>query len=204
MKQKKLEMLLQTIPPPAEPKASLEQYQTPAAIAADMLFNAAGDIQGNNVVDLGCGTGIFAIGAAMLGASSVAAIDIDPSVVAVAREQSERFDVDITCKVGDVAELDMRCNTVIMNPPFGAQYGNRRADRLFLQKALETAPVVHSLHLTKTTRFIRQLVTALEGTITHTTAYQFSITPRFVFHTKRRVDVHVTAFRITKQRTQTR
>ncbi len=204
MKKKELEMLLQDIPPPAEPKASLEQYQTPAAIAADMLFNAAGDIQGNHIADLGCGTGIFAIGAAIIGASHATAIDIDPSIVAVARMQAKRFGVNITFKVGDVAELDMRCDTAIMNPPFGAQHGNRRADRLFLKKALENASVVHSLHLTKTTRFIRQLVTALEGTITHTTAYQFSITPRFVFHTKRCVNVDVTAFRITKQRTQTR
>lgn len=204
MKKKELELLLQDIPPPAQPVPSLEQYQTPAHIAADMLFRAAGDIQGHQVVDLGCGTGIFAIGAALLGASPVIGIDIDAGVVATAREQARGFGVDVRFAVADVATIEMRSDAVIMNPPFGAQQGNRRADRLFLQKAVEMAPVVHALHLTKTTRFIRRLVTGLGGIITGATSYRFSIQPQFSFHTQRRADFEVTAIRITRRRTQTR
>lgn len=204
MKKKELELLLQKIPEPAQPVASLEQYQTPAGIAADMLFHAAGNIQGHDVVDLGCGTGIFSIGAALLGASRVVGIDIDPSVVATARTQAERFGVDVRFAVADVASLELHADTVIMNPPFGAQRGNRRADRLFLQQALEMAPVVHSLHLAKTAGFIRRLVTSLGGVVTAATSYRFSIKPQFSFHTRRRVDFDVTAFRITRRRTRTR
>ena len=204
MKKKELELRLQDIPPPAQPVASLEQYQTPAGITADMLYHAAGDIQGYDVVDLGCGTGIFAIGAALLGASRVVGIDIDASLVAIAREQAERFSVDVRFAVADVAAVSMQSDTVIMNPPFGAQHGNRRADRMFLQKALAIAPVVHSLHLTRTAGFIRRLVTSLGGTVTAATSYRFSIKPQFSFHKKRRADFDVTAIRITRQRTQTR
>lgn len=204
MKKKELEMLLQRIPAPVEPKASLEQYQTPAGIAADMLYHAAGDIQGYEVVDLGCGTGIFAVGAALLGASRVMGIDIDASVVATARKQAHEFGVDVRFAVADVASLELQVDTVIMNPPFGAQRGNRRADRLFLQKALEMAPVVHSLHLTKTAGFIRRLVTSLGGVVTATTSYRFSIKPQFSFHTKRRAEFDVTSFRIARRRTRTR
>ncbi|MGC9307727.1 MAG: METTL5 family protein [Thermoplasmatota archaeon] len=204
MKKKELELRLQDIPPPAQPVASLEQYQTPAGIAADMLYHAAGDIQGYDIVDLGCGTGIFAIGAALLGASRVVGIDIDASLVAIAREQAERFSVDVRFAVADVAAVSMQSDTVIMNPPFGAQHGNRRADRMFLQKALEIAPVVHSLHLTRTAGFIRRLVTSLGGAVTTATSYRFSIKPQFSFHTKRRADFDVTAIRITRQRTRTR
>ncbi len=204
MKKKELELLLQDIPAPAQPVASLEQYQTPADIAADMLYHAAGDIQGHHVADLGCGTGIFAVGAALLGAARVTAIDIDPSVVATAHSQAERYGVDVRFAVADVASLEMQADTVIMNPPFGAQHGNRRADRLFLQQALGMAPVVHSLHLTKTAGFIRRLVTSLGGVVTAATSYRFSIKPQFAFHTRRRADFDVTAIRIARRRTRTR
>ena len=71
MKQKELEMLLQKIPEFNSPKPNLEQYLTPAPIAADLLFTAAqyGDIENKIVVDLGCGTGIFSFGAYLCGHS---------------------------------------------------------------------------------------------------------------------------------------
>ena len=52
-----------------QPKPELEQYSTPVDIVAEMikLANAQGDLSGS-VVDLGCGTGRLAIGAAILGA----------------------------------------------------------------------------------------------------------------------------------------
>ena len=204
MKKKDLELLLQDIPPPMQPKAALEQYQTPADIAADMLFHAAGDIQDCHVVDLGCGTGIFAVGAALLGAARVTGVDVDAAVVAVAREQAGRYGVDIDFMVADVAALDMQADTVIMNPPFGAQHANRRADRLFLRKALDIAPVVISLHLSRTLAFIERLVSSLGGTVTHTRRYRFSIRPQFSFHTRRQANVDVTMVRTTGRRTQRR
>ena len=42
-----------------------------------------------SVLDLGCGSGILAIGAALLGATEVLALDIDPDVIAVSVENSE-------------------------------------------------------------------------------------------------------------------
>ena len=60
-----------------QPKPELEQYSTPVDIVAEMikLANAQGDLSGN-VVDLGCGTGRLAIGAALLGAE-VTGYEID-------------------------------------------------------------------------------------------------------------------------------
>ena len=43
----------------------------------------------NTVIDVGTGSGILAIGAAMLGAKDVLAIDIDPTAVKVAKENVE-------------------------------------------------------------------------------------------------------------------
>ena len=72
-KKRQLEMVLQDIPYHESPKINLEQYSTPSVIAADVLWNAnsIGDIKGMKVVDLGCGTGIFAIGSALLGAERI-------------------------------------------------------------------------------------------------------------------------------------
>ena len=57
MKKKELEMLLEKVRPFAEPDPRLEQYPTPAVIAADITYSAyaAGDIEGMKVLDLGCG-----------------------------------------------------------------------------------------------------------------------------------------------------
>ena len=44
---------------------------------------------GDRVIDVGTGSGILAIGAAMLGAGDVLAVDIDPDAVRVARENAE-------------------------------------------------------------------------------------------------------------------
>ena len=70
-KKKQLEMAIQSIPPHPNPKVELEQYSTPAIIAADLLWNAysLGDIENSEIIDLGCGTGILSIGSLLLGAS---------------------------------------------------------------------------------------------------------------------------------------
>ncbi len=45
-------------------------------------------IAGDKVLDLGCGSGILAIGAVKLGASHVVAVDIDPIAAAITRENA--------------------------------------------------------------------------------------------------------------------
>ncbi len=45
---------------------------------------------GDEVIDLGCGSGILSIAAARLGARRVRALDIDPLAVRIARENAER------------------------------------------------------------------------------------------------------------------
>ncbi len=45
------------------------------------IANNAAAVAGNTVLDYGCGSGILAIGAALFGAQSVDAVDIDPSAI---------------------------------------------------------------------------------------------------------------------------
>lgn len=58
---------------------------------------------GDRVLDVGCGSGILSICAAKLGAATVAAYDIDPMAVRVARENVEESgERNITCAVSDL------------------------------------------------------------------------------------------------------
>ena len=68
MKRKQLEMMLERLEGFSRPSFQREQYATPASVAAEMLFLAGMRGELGTVCDLGCGTGVLAIGAALLGA----------------------------------------------------------------------------------------------------------------------------------------
>lgn len=196
MKKKTLEIRLQQVPPHPAPRPELEQYPTPANIAADVLYraHANGDITGRKVIDLGCGTGIFAIGAALLGAGEVTAVDIDEKAVDVARKAAMDMKVEIKFIVSDVEEVNGSWDTILMNPPFGAQ--KKHADRPFLMKALSLSNVVYSLHLAKTRDFIEKETSKFGGIITDRKTYEFEIRYTFKFHEKEKAHFNVTLFRI--------
>jgi len=200
MKKKQLERLLQTITSPVISRPRFEQYLTPAAIAADLLYTVYGDIYLQRILDLGCGTGMLAIGASLLGAQSVEGIDIDKAAVHQARLNAEDMDVAVTFHVSNVEQVTASVDTVIMNPPFGAQRGNRHADRLFLEKAVECAPIVYSLHLHKTIPFLERLVTALGRSLVQCKTYKFPLPHQFSFHTRRVTHQNVTLVRIQAPR----
>lgn len=74
MKLKALESLMGEVEGFSEPKLELEQYETPAHIAAHMVFAAEtnyGDLCGKTVGDLGCGCGMLSVGASAVGADTV-------------------------------------------------------------------------------------------------------------------------------------
>jgi len=198
MKQKELEMLLQKVPKFNSPKPELEQYLTPAPIAADILYTAVkfGDIQGKIVADLGCGTGIFSYGAYLCGASQVVGFDVDCECIDQARDFACKNNYNINYVINEIRRVNIVCDTVIMNPPFGAQKSNIKADREFILKGFEIAGVIYSIHLTKTIPFIEKLVSALESEIDFTKEYKFPIKHTFDFHEKKSVNYDVTLVRI--------
>ncbi|MDY7081143.1 MAG: METTL5 family protein, partial [Halobacteria archaeon] len=150
MDRKTLEIRLERVEGFKEPSPELEQYSTPSHLASRILHFASmnGDLDSDSpVVDLGCGTGIFAIGAGLLGASAVG-VDIDAYTLKTARENAHELGVadDTEWVRADVSSLclDLRDATVVMNPPFGAQ--SRGADRPFLETAERFGRVVYSIH----------------------------------------------------------
>lgn len=144
-----LEMALSKIQPYSEPAPDLEQYTISADVAATMLYIAAyshGNIVNKRVVDLGCGTGRLAIGAALLGAKEVVGVDIDRNAVEVASNCAEKFDLRKKTQwiITDIDSVNGHFDTALQNPPFGVQ--KRGADRKFVVKALELGSVIYSLH----------------------------------------------------------
>ena len=198
MKKKELEIQLQQVPSPQNPKPNLEQYTTPATIAADILFTAYqyGDIKDKVIIDLGCGTGIFSIGSALLGAKRITGIDIDKDIIVTAREHALKNNRPVEFQVKDVKNIKSKCDTVIMNPPFGAQKSNKNADRLFIEKACEIAVTVYSLHLRKTIPFLEKMISAIDGEITFQKNYMFPIRGIFQFHEKQVKTFEVNLLRI--------
>jgi len=219
-----LECLLQQIEPHPSPKPSLEQYMTPTDVAATMLYIAAyvnDDIVGKSVLDLGCGTGKLALGAAFLGAKRVVGVDVDKDAVEMAFKNSVKTGLKekIQWVAADVSVVHGKFDTVLQNPPFGVQ--KRGADRVFLEKALESGKVVYSLH--KSSRretasfiksrtgktvmmsvsppvFLKSFIEEHGGEIQTVYPMVMSIPRMFSFHTKRKHEFAVDLYVIKRKR----
>jgi putative methylase len=197
-RKQQLEIFLQKIPPYPHPKPFLEQYQTPPSIASDVLFIAygLGDIVNKKVLDLGCGTGIFAIGASLLGAEEVVGVDIDKECLEIAEQASKELKCEVKFVHSSISEFFQKVDTCLMNPPFGAQKANRNIDRAFIKKGIESSKVIYSLHFSKTVDFIKKFLQSFGASTTFTKNYSFSIPHQFSFHLKEKKEVSVTLFRI--------
>ncbi|HLB70641.1 MAG: METTL5 family protein [Candidatus Methanoperedens sp.] len=196
MRQKHLEMLLEQVRGFSSPHPSKEQYSTPAIVAAELLHFAfmRGDIT-DTVFDLGCGTGMLAIGAKLLGAEKVIGFDDDRDALEIARANADRLDVDVGFVCSRIDEVCGKAHTVVMNPPFGAQV--KGSDRPFLRKALELSRVVYSIHNAGSTDFIRKFISP--SVITEHRLIDFPIKRTFKFHTREMQVIKVEMYRIEKR-----
>ncbi len=196
MKKKDLEMGLQKVRNFEDPDPFLEQYMTPATIAADILFDAysKGDIENLKVVDLGCGTGMFSIGAWMLGATQVDGFDISESALRVAEQNKKDLGAEVSFHNKDIINVEEGADTIFMNPPFGCQ--NRNADRPFLDRAMELSECVYSIHMANTLDFITEYVEKRGRTVAFSKIYKYDIHNTFSFHTKTKKTVDVAVVNI--------
>ena len=196
-KKKHLEMAIQKVPKHPNPKVDLEQYSTPAIIAADLLWNAysLGDIADKKVMDLGCGTGIFAIASKLLGAASAIGVDIDKDSTDLA--SSYCGDVNFICS--DICDLenDFDVDTIFQNPPFGSQKNAKKgADLKFISKSIELSPkVLYSFHMASTEEFLISYFEKNDLEITHIFRYNFPIPKIYEFHTRESANVEVIVIR---------
>jgi len=180
------------------PVASTEQYLTPAGIAAEVgyLAYAKGDVEGRSAVDLGCGNGVLAIAAKLLGADRVVGVDSDSAALEVARRNAQRARVNVEWRLADVRSVGERFETIFMNPPFGSQ--RRHADRPFFDAALAWGRVVYAFLNARAEAYVRRLIESSSGKITDRLPYAFPISHTFDFHREevRRIDVVLYRFEV--------
>jgi putative methylase len=201
-RKKHLEMKLQSIPPHPNPNVNLEQYTTPSVIASDLIWNAYGfgDIECKNIVDLGCGTGIFAIASLLMGANSSVGVDIDRDSIEAAHDFCKKLKLDNASFIcSDVCdfECDDEIDTIFQNPPFGSQKRAKKGQDLkFVKKACELSPnTLYSFHMASTEEFLINYYNDNNLEITHLFKYKFPIPKIYDFHSKEKTDVDVIVIR---------
>jgi putative methylase len=199
MKKRKLEMLLEKVRGFERPDVSREQYVTPATLAAELLYFAFmnHDLEGS-VVDLGCGTGVLAIGASLLQQDAgvtqkIIGIDSDNSALETAKDNARSLGACVEWICSDVRDACGQFDTVIMNPPFGAQ--EKGNDRPFLDKALELGCVIYSIHNAGSQSFIESYIRG-RGTVTAVVPLKFPMRHAYKFHAKEIAYIDVELYRI--------
>lgn len=200
-----LAMILSGLKGFERPKVSVEQYMTDAEIAASALWNGLylGDLRQKVSVDLGCGTGILGIGALILGAKKVYFVDNDENALKQAKinykkAKSEYYIKGKAVFLGvSIDDFNEKCDTVVQNPPFGTKV--RHADRRFLKKAIEIAPVVYSFHKSESDRFIKAFSGDNGYIISHKLDFEFPLKATMSFHKKRIKRIKVSCFRLERK-----
>ena len=205
MNKKQLEIILSKLKPIEKPKLEYEQYSTPAWLAAEIVNLAwlNKDIENKKIADLGCGSGILGLACLLLNAKKVYFVDKDKDVLKTAKENFEWLKKNF--EVGkaefftkDVKEFNLKVDTVIQNPPFGLQSENK--DLEFLQKALEIAKKIYSLHghSEKSRKFLKNFIEERNGKILLIKKYEFQIPWLFKFHEKPKYKYWVDLYVIEK------
>jgi putative methylase len=186
-----------------DPRVDLEQYRTPPELAAHLVHVAdlQGDVEDRLVVDLGCGTGMLALAAALRGPRAVVGLDLDRDALATAQTNERRVGTTSTVDwVRADATAAPLCpaepTTVIMNPPFGAQSGNEHADRRFLETAADLATVSYSIHNADSADFVEAFVADHGGEVTHGFRAQFELPRQFDFHEEDSRTLDADVFRV--------
>lgn len=205
MKLKVLEGHLGTLSGFSKPKIVLEQYETPSHIAAVALYTMQTQyeaIENKLILDAGCGPGMLALGATLLGAGTVVAMDIDEHALEVLQENiidTEVTNIDaILCDFlgSKVYRWDNYFDTVIMNPPFGTK-NNAGVDMKFLKTGLDlTCNSVYSLHKSSTRSHIEKKIKewGAKGNIIAELRYNLPAT--YKFHKQQTKDIAVDLWRI--------
>ncbi len=183
---------LERVPPFVRARPELEQIVTPAEAAALLLETAysRGDLVGRSVLDLGCGTGRLAIGAAVLGAHPVVGVDVDAAPLTIARRAALTAGVEVELRNEDVRRIDRPVDTVVMNPPFGAQ--QRGADRPFWDRAFALGrSAVYAFASAESRTFITRLAVERNAHVDASRPVPWELPRVFGHHRRARVRLNV-------------
>jgi putative methylase len=197
---KELEIFVESLPTFRRPKLRLEQYPTDAAVVATAVWDAYMRGLLDAVLDLGCGTGRFALAAAAMGARHVLCIDVDPEALKTAKEAADAHGfhaVDFLAADAPTLALRRRFAVAFQNPPFGIWSG-RGTDIAFLAAAVKHAEVVYTIHKLPTLQYVKETVERWGYRLEVVDTAVLNIKPMYRHHRKRIHKVEVFLARVTE------
>jgi putative methylase len=201
MKRKQLEAILSSLKMNPRPQLRFEQYNLDPASASTVLHVAAslGDVDRKRIIDLGCGTGILSIGAAILGGRYVVGIDISGDSIRVGKENMKRLGARVDFISGTIDCLRGSFNTTIMNPPFGSW--RRGLDLEFLTKAVAISEIIYSMHKAseKSDLFLRRKMRMMGRSVARLGRVQITLARSYNFHNRAKYRVYAYLYRITSE-----
>jgi putative methylase len=199
--QQDLELALSKLQDFKEPSFLLEQYSTPAHIAAAWVWDMAlrGEVAGRTILDAACGPGILGLGLLLMGANKVYFLDKDTAAINICQENYQAlYNTYEIAKAEfiheDITLFDQTVDIVVQNPPFGTK--NTHIDKTFLEKAFTLSPLIYSMHKFTTIAFVEAITRDHNYLITHVRRFDFPIKARFEFHEKPVKNIDVGLWRI--------
>lgn len=187
-----------------DPRVDLEQYTTPPELAANIVHVAdlQGDIEGRTILDLGTGTGMLALAAALRGPKLVVGVELDRDALetAITNERRVATSAVVEWIRGDATRAPLATDrsetTVLMNPPFGAQNGNEGIDRRFLLAARELATISYSVHNEGSREFVESFADDHGGEVVRGFRSELEIDNTYHFHSADSATVDAEIFKI--------
>ena len=201
--QRDLEIELSKLSSFEQPSFELEQYATPARIAAEWVWSMAlkREVAGKVFLDAASGPGILGIGLLLMGAKKVYFLDKDHQIMQVCihnyNQVQKEYEIGLAeFIVEDVTLFDAEVDIVVQNPPFGTK--EKHIDKFFLEKAFKTAKIVYSMHKYSTKQFVEAISEDHGFKITDFWRFEFPIKAAFKFHQKPLKYIDVGLWRMQK------
>ena len=201
MKLKNLISELESIESFSYPKDFLEQYQTPPSIAGEIIHYISNNypLENSTIADLGCGTGILGISAALSGCQNVFLFDIDEDALNIAKNNVENLELEdkihiIQADVNQLRDwnkLNKFFDLIITNPPFGIRSENG-ADVEFLKTASKICNnTIFSLHKFSTINFLKKFYNKNGINDIKSFKIEYNLPKTYKFHKKNEKNIEV-------------
>ena len=200
MKLKHLEEALQQVRGFEDPSVELEQVITSPHLAGHMIHAAYqhDDITGLSIGDFGCGTGILSIASSLMGCIYSTGVDVDRGALNIAKENFLKLDIQncdlVQCDIQSLS-LSAAVDVIVTNPPFGTR--NRGIDTLFVEKAMQNASVVYSLHKTTTRDYFIRKSSETGWKLEVLAELRYDLPKTHKFHKQKSKDIEVDLYRFT-------
>lgn len=187
-----------------KPKLHEEQYPTDSEFAAALIHELymKNEITDKTIADFGAGTGLLGIAALFFAPKKIYFIEKDPAAFKTLKENiafiEENYELqsEIVLLNEDIEKFTEEVDLVIQNPPFGTK--TKHADKVFLEKAFNTADTVLSIHKTSTENFVRAISKDFKFDIIYTRKFMMPIKQVHDFHKKKLERIDVSAYFMKK------